>query len=282
MIECSKMNIILLITCVFYAFATYFRAKEKIDGASMKLHSRWSLGFGFVCHLALCVISFDSIIEFKTLPIKSIFMLGSLLLALITTAIELKTKESYFSIFSLPLCIAIILTSSFASGGLNGNQFDNPFFFAHITASIAGECFFLIAAISSVSYLYVVRRLKQKNRIKAVLVMPPLARLDQLTWKLILYGVITFSIGLILGIYQSYADFGFFKLTLKHGMALVVLIFYTSIVILKKPLNLAGLNQAKLAIIGLVLSLFLIIYPNNSSHWFPVENKQNKLVKIAK
>lgn len=245
----------------------------------MKHHSRLSLAIGFLLHL---FISYNALIKFELsqiIEIKQILLLSSICLAIITIVIEIWHNEIYLSIFTLPACVVTILSSSIIYGALHGSQFDNPLFFLHLITAIAGECFFIIAAISSISYLYVVRRLKKKNKMKAVLILPPLARLDQLTSKLILSGVIFFTIGILAGTYQSLSDYNILELGLKQALSFIVIAFYMAILILKKPLKLAGINQAKLVIIGMLLSLCLIIIPNNKNHWAPENRSVKELTK---
>jgi ABC-type uncharacterized transport system permease subunit len=136
----------------------------------------------------------------------------------------------------------------------------------------------MIASISSATYLYVVRRLKKKNKLKAVFLFPPLNRLDNLTYKLIFAGTLTFLVGLSIGLYGNYSHFDNFHATAKHYYSGALFLFYFLILILRKPLKLAGPRLAIAAVIGLILSLGLILIPGNELHWQPEKASSNQEV----
>jgi ABC-type uncharacterized transport system permease subunit len=153
------------------------------------------------------------------------------------------------------------------SGKIAGEHFSETWFIVHLITSIAGESFFMIAAISSATYLFVVRKLKSKNKLKAVFMFPPLTRLNDLTYKLIKAGILVFFIGLALGLHGNYRYFNEFQPAAKHYFAGLVLFYYFAVALLRKPLKLAGPRLAIAAIIGFILSLILVFVPNNDLHW---------------
>jgi ABC-type uncharacterized transport system permease subunit len=220
--------------------------------------------------------------ESSQLATASLLEATSFTLAACTLFVELGFKENYLSIFSLPVCITILVLSLLVSGSIEGAQFTQTWFIAHLISSIAGECFFLIAAISSFSYLFVVRRLKKKNRLKAVFLFPPLSRLDNLTYRLIVAGTLTFALGLIFGLYGNFEHFNTFKPAFKHYYSIILLIYYLILCLFKYRLKLAGPRLAHAALIGFVLSLGLILLPNNDLHWNPASIKSNNQIGVVK
>lgn len=270
----------LIATAISYAFATYFRFREKVAGSPMKNHSRASLIIGFILNLVLFYLITSGSETTSELQINSFLITGSLSLALCTIAVEMGMKENYFSIFSLPVCLVVLLMSLLVTGKITGQHFSQPWFAAHLIASISGECFFIIAAVSSGTYLYIVRRLKKKNRLKAVFLFPPLNRLDDLTFKLIVSGFVTFVIGLAIGIYGNYSYFSAFTPTMKHYFSVLVLTYYFVIIALRWKFSLAGPRLAAAALLGFILSMGLIFLPANDLHWQP--NQTSISTEVAK
>ena len=262
------MQVLVASILLAYALATFFRVKERVAGRLLPLHANMSFWLGLVCNAVLAVEIFmlgDSFLHYRTL-----FVVGALCLALCTAAIERVLKESFFSIFTLPVSFAFMVCSVFADGKLAGGHFAHGWFALHMLLAILGECFFLIAAVSSGTYLYVVRRLKRKNRLRAVFFFPPLARLDDLTFKLIAFGSAVFAAGLGAGLYGNLRYFEGFVPGSKHIFAGVVLAFYLVLIIARHPLKLTGSRLATLAVVGFLLSVGLMVIPDSGEHWKPL------------
>ncbi|GAB4274601.1 MAG: hypothetical protein Kow0029_15100 [Candidatus Rifleibacteriota bacterium] len=235
----------------------------------MKYHSRTSLILGFLMNIGLLYSEFSNTNLSSEFDFGIVLIAAATSIAFCTLATEFLFKENYLSIFSLPVCLAMLVLSSIARGKIAGGHFFHPWLMAHLLASFSGESLFALAAISSASYLYVVRRLKKKNRLKAVAIFPPLTRLDNLTFKLLAIGTITFFIGLAIGIYGNFNYFNGLQPTGKHYLSAIVLGYYTGILALKRTLNIAGPRLAIASLIGFLLSLVLIVFPSNQLHWQP-------------
>lgn len=271
------MQVLLASTLLAYALATFFRVKERVAGHSMPLHANLSFGLGLVCNIILVAEIFafgDTHLHYRTL-----FVVSALSLSLSTVAIERVLKEKFFSIFTLPISFVFMICSTFADGTLAGAHFTQGWFATHMLLAILGECFFMIAAVSSVTYLFVVRRLKKKNRLRAVFFFPPLARLDDLTFKLIVVGTAVFAAGLAAGLYGNISHFSGFTPGGKHVYAVCLLLFYLALIACRRPLRVAGNRLALLAVIGFVLSLGLMILPDNELHWKPLRVTAQEAVK---
>lgn len=267
------MGMILAATAVCYAVATFFRLREKVAGGSMKNHSRISLLIGIGFNLILLYVSTHSARTTAEFGLGSLFIIGALSMALAAVFIELMLQENYFSIFALPISLTLLLMSSLAAGQISGTHFAKPWFIAHLITSITGECFFVIAAVSAITYLFVVRKLKSKNRLKALYLFPPLARLDIITFQAITSGTISFFIGLSIGFYGNIEYFAKFTPALKHYFSLAVFLYYCSIILLRRRARFAGPRLANAALIGFVLSLALILIPSNELHWLSEATK---------
>ena len=267
------MQIILAATALSYVIATFFRIREKVANAPMKNHSRLSLIFAIILNLALMYVSTDSARTSSEFELASLLIVGCLGLGLASISIEILMHENYFSIFSLPVGTVLLLMSLLVTGQISGPHFSQPWFIAHLIASITGECFFLIAAISSATYLFVVRKLKNKNRLKALYLFPPLARLDTLTYRTIVFGAISFLIGVLIGLYGNLKYFSNFTPAFKHIFSLVLLVYYGGIMIFRDPLKLAGPRLANAALFGFALAAALLLIPDNQMHWLEEAGK---------
>lgn len=262
------MTMLFIASIVAYSIATYFRVKEKVAGRPFKHHTDFSLYLALVCNMVLASRAF--VLSDTHLHYQGLFIFGSLSLGISALAIEKGLKESFFSIFTIPSAIVFLICATFVDGKLAGEHFLQGWFALHLFLAILGEIFFCIAALSSITYLYVIRRLKKKNRLRAVFLFPPLTRLDDLTFKLIKVGTSVFFLGLVIGLYGNYSHFSEFKPVLKHVFAGIVMCFYLLVIILRKPMNIAGNKLAVVAVAGFILSLGLIIIPDNAAHWKPL------------
>ncbi len=243
----------------------------------MQKHSTISLSIGLILQWTLsiyCLREFSD--EFQ---IKFILIISSTCLTTISALIEIFTKETYFSIFTIPGAIILMLCAHLSFVTVPGSYFGQTWFRLHLILSITGECFFFLAALASLTYFRVVKRLKKKNRIKDLSFFPPLKRIEELTRKFIQVGTFFFFFGLTLGFYGQFSQFNFFEPGLKHVLSLVVFIYFAIISIFNSKLKLAGNRLATLAMFGFILSLILIIFPGNANHWAPNQLSQKELIK---
>ena len=245
----------------------------------MKRHSTWSFFLGIFLHLAFIALLIKNDSGNLVFKLNTVLVIVSFSLACTAATIELILKEIYFSIFTLPISLVTLLCSSFFTNTLKGLQFQNPLFLLHLIASSCGESYIMIAAISSITYLYSVRRLKKKNRLKAVFLFPPLNRLDRLSSKLFTLGTAIFMIGITSGLYWHIKIYESFVPSFKHLLSFILLTYNIIVIALKKPMKLAGSQMAILVIIGFFISVCLILVPSNELHWFPIKQTTKELIK---
>lgn len=262
------MQVLLFATLISYALATFFRVKEKVAGLSFRHHATFSLIAALTCN-AILVFRIFALSE-SHLQYQALFAAGALSLGLSTLAIESLLKESFFSIFSIPASIVFLFCSTFVDGALMGAHFSQGWFAIHLLLSILGESLYFLAAVSSLAYFYMVRRLKKKNRLRAVFYFPPLTRLDELTFKLIVAGTVMFFCGLGAGFYGNLAHFADFSPGSKHIFSLLLLAFYLVLILARQPLKITGTRLAILTISGFILSIVLIVVPDTAEHWKPL------------
>lgn len=195
---------------------------------------------------------------------------GGFFLALICLGIEMVYSEVYFSVLGFPAVIPLLLFGSWGGQLLEGPGYQGPHFFAHIFSAVSGEVFFLLAGISGFSYLSLVNKLKEKNRLRATFRLPPLTRLDRLTWRFSSLGFFFFSAGLILGFFWSHKSFGVVPLTgLTQIISAIVWGIYAAMFLGRFGGGWAGPRIAWLAIFGCCAGMGLVLVGLISPHWSP-------------
>ncbi|HNV73009.1 MAG TPA: cytochrome c biogenesis protein CcsA, partial [Candidatus Ozemobacteraceae bacterium] len=185
-------------------------------------------------------------------------------------AIEWRSREVYFSLFVLPLSIPMVLLAMLRTNMLEGPEFGGPWFLLHIFGTIAGECFFFLAALASATYLYLVRNLKQKNRGRALFFFPPLSRLDSLITAFTGVGLGLFFLGLFTGGIWSMNRYG--ALALHHPKvqgALAIFLLVGGLLSARLSTGWAGPRWAWACLLSFCLSIILIFGIDGSLHWRP-------------
>lgn len=255
-----------------YGLAAFFRVREKVAGSTMKWHGLGAMGVGFLFHAGALLVLFFAGHGVAEFPLRSAFLGAGAFLVLACFLTELLVHETWFSIFALPVSGLLVVVSPLLEEVLEGTHFRGPLFLGHVFASIAGECFFFLGAISGATYLFLTRKLKQKNRLRAVHFLPPLARLDSLTVSFIAVGVILFAVGLTLGALWSVSSFGTITiLEAKRGASVGVLLFYGVLLLARKRGQLSGHRLSVMTLLGLAASLGLVFGIQGTAHWYPVK-----------
>ena len=266
LVQWRVMNFLLIAVCLCYALGTLFRAWEKIQDVKMTWHRALSLGGGLILHLILI----QRLLGHPGVSLQEALLIAAGILALLLGLIELTTGETFFSLFVLPLSLILVAVSPQSAALWAGERFFGGWFLAHMLSAITGECFFLLATITGVSYLVVVRKLKQKNRLRAMYFFPPLARLDSLMVWFLSLGLAFFTVGIALGTIWSYQSYGTIDfLGPKRFLSGITVVFFSGVLIARRSGVVAGNRLAWLAIVGLVLSLGVVFAPDTHSHWLP-------------
>lgn len=252
-----------------YALATATRLRHRLAGAddSQPRWGLWILALGLLLH-AFGVANLLGTTG-DTPPwarLQAVAALASLVLAAACLGLELWQRERFVSLFALPLAVALLLFGFISRNPATlPNDIGGLWFGTHVLMSVAGECFFLLAAVVSVAYLFQTRRLKAKNRLRAIGFFPPLARLDHLNAVFTLVGFGLFSAGLLLGAVGSQQVYGiYWHLEPKQNLALATWTVFALAVGGRAAFSWGGPRTAVLAIVGFILSLMLALV---SSGW---------------
>lgn len=268
------MFVFLLIgMCLCFAAAVTLLMREKVLGRprSLLVHILVGLGAGLslLCLLALWHASSDPV----GFPVRGVPLAASGLLAIISLLTELVFAESFFTILALPTAIGFALLSLLLSGHLIGIQFQGGIFIVHVGFAVAGQCLFIMAAFAATTYLYQLRKLKSKNRMRAIRYFPPLARLDMFLIRFLCAGLVMFGAGLLAGlawlkIYTGNIDI----LTGKTAFSIFIFLYFLSLLLGRRQGFLPGNRIAWMTSVGTLVTLLLSVVVNGPHHWFPGDN----------
>nr|MBP7634233.1 cytochrome c biogenesis protein CcsA [Candidatus Ozemobacteraceae bacterium] len=196
--------------------------------------------------------------------------IAGFILAGICAWLEWRSGEIFFSLFVLPVAAALFGLAALVEKLLLGSHFSGPWFFLHVGFSIAGECLFFMAALAGATYLFALKRLKEKNRVRAVSFFPPLLRLEKLMTRFLNGGSSLFAIGLTAGFVWSWLQFAVFDpLEPKKGLSTLVLLGFGGVSVATRMGHLSGPRVAWCVIGGFLLSMLVMIGIDSSMHWYP-------------
>ncbi|MFZ2958476.1 MAG: cytochrome c biogenesis protein CcsA [Candidatus Ozemobacteraceae bacterium] len=259
----------IIIAGLGYGFATLFRLMEKVTARPMTLHGTASLVIGFLAHLTTLGFELHQLGETGAFRVRFVLSAVAALFVAVCMFLE-RRNDTWFSLFVFPPAIPLAALPLIESPGLSGPAFQGPLFWIHVSGTITGECFFLLAAVSSISYLYQTRRLKAKNRLRAVFLIPPLTRLDQSSYHFIFAGLILFTTGIISGALWSLQTYSILTFhDPKRLAALLLSIYYGSIILGRSARGWAGPRLAWMIIVGATASLAQILLFADRIHWKP-------------
>ncbi len=225
------------------------------------------IGVGLAAHLgagALLLMGGAAPEHFSS---RAAFLLAAGVLALVCAALEWRAGETFFSIFGLPLAGILVGFAGLSESVWQNPLFERPWFLAHVAAAVAGECFFLMAAVSATTYLFMVRRLKSKNRLRALQVFPPLAQLDRFTVLFLQSGVAAFGVGIAFGAWGWVGAFGLSGLLgPKKILSAASFVFFAALLAARSRHVLVGPRWSMLTIAGFVGSLSVLLV-DRGTHW---------------
>lgn len=260
----------LVLSCLSYALAAFFRVLEKVSGKPMTWHGWGALIAGLGGHLAVLALVLNGADQPSSFPMQAAPLAAGLILVAICTILETTSRESFFTIFTLPVVIGLTALSPLARAWLIGPHVEGGLFFVHIAAAVAGECFFLMAGLSASASWYEVRKLKSKNRLRAISMLPPLSRLDGFIMRFIVMGSICFALGLGIGCYWSYEHFARIDLWQpKQAASIAILIYFLGLLAGRRAGMIPGPRMTTLTIFGCFLSLAMAFLANGPLHWNP-------------
>jgi len=251
--------------------AAFFRILERAAGRAPAWHGTITLWSGLAAAL-LSLLLWHNRVPSATagfsLPIA--VQIAGFVLASICAWLEWRSRETFFSLFVLPVAAALLAVAALGERLLVGTQFSGPWFLLHVGFSIAGECLFFMACLAGVTYLFALRRLKGKNRIRAVSFFPPLLRLETLMTGFLGGGCLLFALGIAGGFIWSWLQFAIIDpLEPKKALSAVLLLLLGSMLAARHAGSLSGPRLAWGIIAGFVISMTLAFGIDSSMHWYP-------------
>ncbi|HEY9070451.1 MAG TPA: cytochrome c biogenesis protein CcsA [Candidatus Ozemobacteraceae bacterium] len=265
------MQITLAIAVVALLLAAFFRILERAAGKTPAWHGTLTLWIG----LAAAFASFLGHPGAATgaqagfsLPLA--LQIAGFVLAAVCAWLEWRSRETFFSLFVLPVSAALLTVAAVGERLLVGTQFRGPWFLLHVGFSIAGECLFFMAALAAITYLIALKRLKDKNRLRAVSFFPPLLRLESLMTGFLGGGCVLFAAGLFGGFAWFWLQFAILDpLEPKKALSSLLLVVFVAILLLRRREKLPGPRFAWSIIAGFLLSMVLTFGIDSTAHWFP-------------
>lgn len=265
------MSISLGVAAISLLLAAFFRILERAAGRTPAWHGTIALWLG----LAATVVSMltthcpgISAIAGFSLPLA--VQIAGFVLAGICAWLEWRSRETFFSLFVLPVAAALLGLAAIGERLLVGSHFRGAWFLFHVGFSIAGECLFFMAALAGATYLFALKRLKDKNRVRAVAFFPPLLRLESLMTGFLGVGCVLFALGLAGGFIWSWLQFSMFDpLEPKKAASTLVLFLFGSMLAFRLAGRLSGPRIAWGVIAGFTLSMLIVFGIDSRMHWYP-------------
>ena len=182
-------------TAVFLAYLFRFRS-------GVGRLARGALWLALIAQLALVgtALSGASAVEFTNLEMGLHIAAATFDLCYLLLAVRFEVP--LLGALVAPISTALLLTILFvpaAGQSSQATQMVGVITYVHIGASILGFVFFTASFAASLAYLLQDYSLRTKRRLALTRILPPLARLERVSFRMLLFGFPVFTVGLILG-----------------------------------------------------------------------------------
>ena len=133
----------------------------------------------------------------------------------------------------------------------------------HVILSFLGDAFFALTFCVSLMYLIQERHIKQKKMGRMMSLLPSLALLDQLNYRLLTIGFPLLTLGIITGsIWAEYAWGSYWSWDPKETWSLITWLVYAALLHQRLTVGWRGKKAAWVAIVGFALVLFTFLGVN--------------------
>lgn len=217
---------------------------------------------GFSLHTILLIYSYISSGFFPVKNIKEAASFLSWLIFGILIILQINYRLKLVGSFIAPFSFLIFLSSNLFDQGFGQAQefLHDPFFPIHVFFATLGDACFIIAFFVSISYLIKEGLLKEKEVTGIFNRFPSLERLDDLNFKVITFGFIALTIGMVSGFaWLQYTKGTWFIMDPKVIFSVITWFFYVVIVHLRFISGFRGKKLALGAIIGFIIVTFTFI-----------------------
>ncbi len=185
----------------FVSFVLYFMNFETQRETLYSWAKRVAL-LSLLLHFIFLSMSFMKTRLFLVTNLSEYIEMVSFLILIVSFVMEWRCKVKFLILFSLPIVLifclfAIVLTeqkdaSAFAHG--------SGWLWLHISLILTGFSSLIIAGSSALMYLLQSAQLKSKHLGKIFLKLPSLDTLDRIHFRALAWGVILFSLGMLMGL----------------------------------------------------------------------------------
>ena len=265
MTRLHEFTIILYALSVLFYFFDFMHNNQRANRIAF-----WLLLFVWILQSSFLGVY---IVEMKRFPILTIMeglYFYSWVLVTLSLLINKWLKIDFIVFFTNVLGFAIMAIHTFApardSVHIHAEQVVSELLFIHVTAALLAYGMFTISFIFSVLYCVQYDLLKQKKWGKRVMRIADLAKLEQISYLLSVFGVPLLLIGLILGVQWAIIQSpDFLWYDPKIISSFIVLLVYSIFLYLRVSRKLRGKNIALLNIASFFIMLINFFLVGNFS-----------------
>jgi len=245
------------------AFAIYFLAfffqiaallRNKIK---WQVRSRQGVWLGFAFHLVGMIQSVFQSGHFLLTHPSETYAFLSFLIILFHLGISLRYRVMLLALFTLPLVLFLMLAAHLATAEGGGAQMLSGYWLSlHVSLTLIAYGAFALACVSGLGYLIQDKQLKSHHPGKVFRWMPPLAALDEINTRALVFGFLMLTLGLLSGSFWAHSSGNAFWVE-DPKVACAVLIWFLYAVLMSLRLS-ARLRGRKVAL-GSVFGFALVI-----------------------
>ena len=229
----------------------------------------FTLFMGLVLHVIYIGIQFFRPNSSPFTTIAGILLFTSLLTSTIYFILDYLYRKEIFEIIFPPLTLFFLLLSSLISNQtLLVPQFitvspiaGKSMIYIHASFSLIGYLLFGVACLTSIFFLKLEQKIKNKTLLLQDIKVPSLGFLDRLNHRVITSGFLFLTIGLLMGITVNLiVKQGFTSINLRLIFPILTWGFYAFVLFDRSIRGLSGRFTATWSIIGFIAAAFSFIY----------------------
>ena len=227
------------------------------------------LFLAFCLQLLLVTTSYIQIDNFLFHSFSGLLLLLSLLFIAIYFILNFYYPNQIFKVIFPPLTLFFLLLSVLISNQvIIPNEFleKSPVFgklilFTHASFSMLGYLLFGVACLTSVFFLYLEKKIKNKTLMLQNVKVPSLGYLDTLVFKVIFAGFLFLTVGLLLGVNMKIITHEGLPLgSLRQGLPALTWLVYALFLIERSLHGRRGRTSAIWAILGFAFAVVSFFY----------------------
>lgn len=161
----------------------------------------WLLAAAFVVHAGALVLRCMAIGRVPVVGVHDVHSLTAWILTGVYLALQFRTKTRVLGAFVAPVAFLQMVVASIGLGGSvkAPPQLEHSLVTIHVILTLAGEAFFVLAALAGSMYLLQEERIKRKKITRLSRFLPPLTDLDRINELCLLWGFPLLTLGVLAG-----------------------------------------------------------------------------------